>query len=376
MKIYRAVVVDNNDPSKTGKVQIKILGNHENTDNQKTLPWAEVMLPAPGLIGGIGFSSVIKNGTWVYCIREDESLDKYIILGVCVGVTEDEEIEGFKDPNGKYPLPETKGLSDFGHCSITTDSLHNGAENEETETSKGVGFKYTNTVSPSKYLDSSILRTSSGIMIELDDADEKIKITHPSGSTIEMLADGRIITVAQNEVILNCKNNVTWNILGDWNMNVDGNVKWNILGEWKSCVEKQVTFACHQNVKWGVDKSVSWLVNNSVNWEVKNDVDWKVYNSVSWDILNSVNWIIGNSVGWKVNNNVKWDINSTIDFSTDSGYNVKTPSSISFDSSSFNSKSSSGLLSGVNVITTSGKDLEKHIHGGVKGGSSTTTPPI
>lgn len=368
MKFYRAVVVDNNDPSKTGKVQIKILGNHENTDNQKTLPWAEVMLPAPGLIGGIGFSSVIKNGTWVYCIREDESLDKYIILGVCVGVTEDEEIEGFKDPNGKYPLPETKGLSDFGHCSITTDSLHNDAENEETETSKGVGFKYMNTVSPSKYLDSSILRTSSGIMIELDDADKKVKITHPSGSTIEMLADGKIVTVAQNEVILNCKNNVTWNILGDWNMNVDGNVKWDIKGTWKTGVDKLVEFVCHDDVKWGVDKSVSWLVDDSVNW--------KVHNSVYWDILNSVNWTIKNSVGWKVLNSVSWNISSTIDFNTSSGYSVTTPSNITFSSSAFNSTSSSGLLSGVNVITNSGKNLESHIHGGVRGGDSTTTPPI
>lgn len=376
MKIYRAVVVDNRDPSKTGKVQIKILGNHEKTDNQKTLPWAEVMLSAPGLIGGVGFSSVLKCGTWVYCIKEDDSLDKYIVLGVCTGITEDEEIEGFKDPNGKYPLEETKGLSDYGQCSITSSSLHNRADNETTETSKGVGFRYENTVSPSKYLESSVLRTSSGILIELDDADEKIKITHPSGSTIEMLSDGRIITVAQNDVTLNCKSNVDWNILGDWTMNVDGNVKWDIKGTWKTGVDKLVEFVCHENVKWGVDKSVSWLVDNSVNWEVKNEVDWKVYNSVSWDILNSVNWIIGNSVDWKVLNSVNWNILSTIDFNTLLGYSVTTPSNITFSSSLFNSTSSGGLLSGVNVITNSGKNFESHIHGGVRGGDSTTTPPI
>ena len=40
------------------------------------------------------FSSVLKCGTWVYCIKEDESLDKYIVLGVCTGITEDEEIDG------------------------------------------------------------------------------------------------------------------------------------------------------------------------------------------------------------------------------------------------------------------------------------------
>lgn len=372
MKIYRAVVVDNNDPSKTGKVQIKIYGNHENTTDQKTLPWAEVMLASPGLIGGIGFSSVLKCGTWVYCIREDDSLDRYLVLGVCTGISNDEEIEGFSDPNGKYPLEESKGVSDYGHCSI----VHNRAENDTTQTSKGVGFRYENSVSPNKYLESSILRTSSGILIELDDADEKIKITHPSGSTIEMLSDGRIITVAQNDVILNCKSNVQWNILGNWNLNVDGNVKFSVKGSWKTSVDKLVEFVCHDNVKWGVDKSVSWLVDNSVDWKVKKDVNWNVYNSVQWTIINSVKWDIGNSVNWKVNNNVKWDITSTIDFSTDSGYNVKTPSSISFDSSAFNSKSSSGLLSGVNVITATGKDFEKHIHGGVKGGSSTTTPPV
>ena len=55
MKIYRAVVINNNDISRRGMVQIKINGESDSSTDNENLSWAEVMLPSPGLIGGIGF---------------------------------------------------------------------------------------------------------------------------------------------------------------------------------------------------------------------------------------------------------------------------------------------------------------------------------
>jgi len=342
MKFYRAVVVDNNDPSKTGKVKIKIFGEHEKTNNQKTLPWAEVMLPSPGLIGGVGFSSVIKNGTWVYCIKEDDTEDRYVVLGVATGIVGDESIDGYKDPNGEFPLKGTEGVSDYGHCSITNDILNNEAKSETTKTSEGVGFQYTNTVSPTKYLTSSVFRTATGIMLEFDDGDKKLKITHPSGTTIELLSDGRIVTVAQNDVTLNCKKSVNWNILKDWNMFVDGDVNWKILGHWKTSIEKETEFTCNSTVDWKVIDDITWRAQKNVYWKVSSNVDWEVKNDVKWNIKNSVTWDVKNNVNWDISNNIDFNSNASITYKSTSDFKISSSSTFKADSISGSTVSSIG----------------------------------
>ena len=74
-KIYRGVVVDNKDPEKYGRVRVKLFGLNENEaiDN---LPWAEVVQPNGfGLIGGVGLSAVLKQGTWVFVVYNYPSVN-------------------------------------------------------------------------------------------------------------------------------------------------------------------------------------------------------------------------------------------------------------------------------------------------------------
>ena len=67
------VVEDRNDPSKMGRVKIRVLGFHT-ADKTKIstddLPWSQVMLPAgTHTMSGVGESRPgIEEGTWVICI--------------------------------------------------------------------------------------------------------------------------------------------------------------------------------------------------------------------------------------------------------------------------------------------------------------------
>lgn len=318
MDILYGVVVNNNDPSRTGKVKIKICGEHDETSDIETLPWAEVMQSASnGLIGGIGFSNVLKNGTWVYAVKLGNLDNRYLVIGTCTGIVGEETIKGFEDPNKQYPLSQTKGLSDFGHCSITDESLNNKALNDTTTTSNGTSFKYENTVTSDKYTEMSVFRTASGMMVELDDSESRMKITHPSGTTVTLNPDGTVNITSLKDMNVNVKGNANWNVKGDWNLNVDGKSTTKIKGDCNVCLDGEYKEVTLGNKRYQVSGNTSYVCNSSV--------DWTVDNSVQWDISNNIN------------------------FTSDSG-----------------------LIKGPNSITKKGVNLDKHVHGGVDRGRSDT----
>jgi hypothetical protein len=307
MKIYRAVVVDNNDPSKIGRVKIKILGSHEDTENESTLPWAEVIQPSPGVYQGIGFSSVIRVGSWVYCFKEDDSLEKYIVLGVCAGIPDDNQVPGFDYGS------ESKGVSDFGQCVAGVEAIKNRASGDETVTSNGTSFQYENTVTASKYTTSSVMRTASGIMMELDDEDERVKVTHPSGTTIEISKDGTLQITSLKDSVLNCKGDVKWNIKGNVEINVDGNLTTKIKGKTDLLLENEVKSIYNNNVKTLIDGDHETISRSNIIYTIGKNLD-------------------------------IW--------------------------------SDSGLISGPNCITKGGVNLDNHVHSGVDRGDSDTDKAI
>lgn len=317
MEVYYAVVINNNDPSKTGRVQIKICGEHDQTSDLSTLPWADVMQSATfGLVSGVGVSSVLKKGSWVYVIKLNNTEDRYLVLGVCTGISGEEQLDGFADPDKKYPLAGTEGLSDFGHCSVTDSVLNNKAQNDSDKTTHGVGFKYENTVTPNKYLDTTLYRSESGIMIEIDDKDERFKITHPLGNVVEINNDGITITSLKN-VVLNVKSDVTVNVKGNYNLNVDGDYNVDIKG--------------NSNTK--ITQNCKDVINGSKTIRVRGDTKF----------------LDNSSVFWNVDSSVAWNVGSNINFDC-------------YD----------GLIKSVNVITKQGVNLDKHVHSGVDRGRSDT----
>ena len=123
--LYRGVVEDNNHPDKNGKVRVRIFGIHteknENSGEEfefiasSELPWAEVMGGVLGPSSGIGMSSVILQGTWVWVILEGNDENKPIIIGTITGTKSASSIgvysggQGFVDPDENFPT-ETRLL--------------------------------------------------------------------------------------------------------------------------------------------------------------------------------------------------------------------------------------------------------------------------
>lgn len=293
MEVFYGVVVDNNDPSKTGRVKVKIRGEHNNTSDVDTLPWSEVMQSASnGLLNGVGFSKVLQVGTWVYLVKLSDTESRYLVIGTCTGLSEN--------------------TSDYGHCSIKDD-----IPKDTTQTTKGTSFEYESTVNSNKYTSSQIYRSESGLMVEFDDSETMLKITHPSGSVIELDSNGDITITSLNNTYINSRKDLYLNVKGDYHLNVDGNTFTDVKG----------------NSSVGIQGSVKESINGAKSYQIKGDIN-----------------CIGNSsISWNVSNNVLWNVSNNV-----------------------NINCSDGLVHNVNVITKQGVNLDKHVHGGVDRGRSDT----
>ena len=197
MKIYRGVVEDNKDPEKMGRVRVRIMGLHTDSSDSQTqnLWWCEVRgSTAFGLIGGIGGSSVLHQGTWVYLFLEDDNPNKAIVVGTVIGKVEASQGNGFKDPEGKFPKADRVGRSDV------------------------------NSLIDSKYTTNQVIETESGHIIELDDSpgDERIHIHHKTGTDFLIDKDGNIKVLGVKNLDYTLNENATVHIIGNCKVNIDG----------------------------------------------------------------------------------------------------------------------------------------------------------
>lgn len=325
LKFYRGIVVDNNDPEKYGRVRVKLFGlnDHEANDN---LPWAEVMQPTGiGLISGVGLSAILKQGTWVYVILEENNPEKPIVIGVSTGINELRS-DGFSDPDNTYPLPLTLGQSDFGQCNINDFSLENKGLTDTTITSHGVMFNYQTDISEDMYRDSWILRSEKGLVIEIDDLNSQLKITHPEGTYVVIDKEGSVKVSSQKNITLNAKKDLEFNVLGDFKVNVDGSLKWDIM--------KDFNLFCNQNLNWNINQNVNTNVGQNVTEIVQGNINVKSAN-----------------VYYKT-----------------SEYNISAVN-VKFSSQEFKSNTSrlsmssgTGLIKGSNIITQQRLNLSTHTH--------------
>lgn len=253
MELYRAVVEDNNDPDKIGRVKVRIHGIHteknSNSDEEFAkigvidLPWAEVMGSTSfGLVGGVGISSILKQGTWVWVVLEMGDKNRPIIVGTMSGINSEDSKEkakngiGFFDPSEIYPFVNRSKESDLNRLSRndkltepyydepsesiqSTDStdtkvsldttIHDKinqtlSEVTETDSDSGASPAFKEPLSTSdktEYPNSSILETSSGHVIELDDTtgNERVRVYHKTGSYIEIKPDGGFVQKSNGE---------------------------------------------------------------------------------------------------------------------------------------------------------------------------------
>lgn len=115
LSYFFGVVENRNDPTKQGRVQVRVIGYHPIQRVQddvsglptEDLPWYNVLLPITSAsISGVGFSPVGPvEGTHVYGHFLDKYKQSAIVLGTYAGNYSEmpDFNKGFSDPNGVYP---------------------------------------------------------------------------------------------------------------------------------------------------------------------------------------------------------------------------------------------------------------------------------
>ena len=203
MDLYRGIVVDNNHPDKNGKCRVKLFDFHpDNSDDfnkidVEGLPWAEVMGSVElGLNSGVGMSSVPRQGTMVWCTLEGDDPNRPIIMGTSTGVPTQHPADdktGFSDPDNQYPKSDRLGIPD-------THPLVQGADN---------------------YTELTVIETVAGHVIEVD---TRIKITHASGTIIEIESSGKTTVTCVNDIDVTATGNIGIHADGNLNLSANGDI--------------------------------------------------------------------------------------------------------------------------------------------------------
>jgi len=233
MKLMRGVVEDNKDPDKIGRVRVRIFGIHTKNNENSTkdfnfiktedLPWAEVMGGNQfGLIGGVGISSILKQGTWVWVILDHNNPNKPIVLGTVIGKNTEAPKDkynngiGFYDPDGDFPKEDRVDDSDIHPLLLEDEDKYRYLTVLETEsghlfeiddTPDEEKIKLTHIIGTSFTIDKDgiKLETESGHLFEIDDTpdEEKIKLTHITGTSFTIDKDGNIIFDVKGDLNIN-----------------------------------------------------------------------------------------------------------------------------------------------------------------------------
>lgn len=146
---YRGKVLDNDDPSKLGRIKVNVHGVFDGIDSSD-LPWA---VPAMPLFVGSGSDKgsfcVPDVDTYVWCFFESNDLYQPVYFASA--------------PTGVHGLPSER----------TTN-----------------------------YPNRRVLKTGAGIVVYIDDVGEEIKVSLPSGSSITMDSSGGITLEGSGDVII------------------------------------------------------------------------------------------------------------------------------------------------------------------------------
>lgn len=292
MILYRGVIEDNNDLEKIGRVKVRIHGIHpEDKTLVKTedLPWAEVMGGTSfGLVSGVGISSILRNGTWVWLMLEMNDPNKPVIMGTMLGINSEpvDTSTGFNDPNGEYPIESRSTESDINRLARVeklTDQYYDEADargynttvhdkiNQDQDVQSGITDGTTgadvsqteplSTNDASEYPNVNVLETHSGHVIELDDTagNERIRVYHRTGSYIEIKPDGSFV---QKSVGSDPNHFITTN---DLNIHIERGVKQYIEENWEEIINGNLLSNVKGNLKLHVEGNLDWVIGGNIN---------------------------------------------------------------------------------------------------------------
>ena len=207
---YRAVVEENNDPDKRGRVRVRIWGLHtEKITKSETegipsseLPWAEPCLPIhEGGVSGFGMFGVPLQGSHVMIFFESGNLDqpRYFASLPSFPTIKPDKTTGFNDPQGKYPKEERLNESDYHRLArgVTEDTLIDLKNRSKMRAIPIATGKPWNEPSlyGAIYPHNAVFATHGGVLMELDSTPgaARFHIYHPSNSYLEIGDGGQMI---------------------------------------------------------------------------------------------------------------------------------------------------------------------------------------
>ena len=207
---FQGVVEDRNDPSKLGRVRVRILGLH--TENKtliptEELPWAYPIQPIiSAAMNGIGYTPLGPvEGTWVVgFFRDGENCQEPVIMGTLGGIPQEAPNSriGFNDPFEKYPIsPEFLEEADTNRLArnekISETIVQAKIDNLDKDVPVALGadenWDEPNPFYSAEYPFNHVWQTESGHTFELDDTPtrERVRIQHgKSKNFIEMHPNG------------------------------------------------------------------------------------------------------------------------------------------------------------------------------------------
>jgi len=320
MKLYKAVVEDNKDPLESSRVRVRVFGVHTeknehsgvpfNFISSTDLPWSEVVGGTSfGLVGGIGISNILQQGTWVWVFFENDNPNKPVVIGTVCGQNKTRTAytggEGFNDVDEVYPFSARADETDINRLSTgknlnnsyrdtptsvynTSDTIHKQINDNVdvvsvTDTTSGADVSQTEPNSTSDlttYPNSSVLETPSGHVIEYDDtpSNERIRLFHTSGSYIEMKPDGTII----QKSVDNGTNSASQYIhMNDVNEHIAKSVKRYI----------------EQNVDEIIDGAVKRKIGATLDEHIVGDVNLTVDGNLTWNVTGSISIVGSDTIG-------------------------------------------------------------------------------
>lgn len=174
--MYRGIVIDNNDPLKSGRIRVRIYPMFEKVrDND--LPWAIVADPSMGGFANMGGANIPVVNAHVFCFFE----------------------------NGDFRFPV---------YFAGAPAIQNDTSDLPTE---ATGAKYPN---------NRVYKSKNGVVVEIDDSvgDTRYKITHPSGSSIELKNNGDVAIIVDNNQTITVTGTCTINATGTATVNSDADV--------------------------------------------------------------------------------------------------------------------------------------------------------
>lgn len=225
---WRGIVVDNNDPKKLGRIKARV---PEIYGDEIISDWSTPCAPYGGNLD-LGNFMVPEIGSGVWIEFEAGMIDRPIYVGVWWGERKDNPKDfANRLPDSANPKNEVPRLA----RGISDETVINDKKG------KDITFGAIPSIEPfvepqspyaGKYPDNKVIKTKSGITIELDDTQgkERIHIWHPKQTFIEIHPDGSVVVRTNGDKYEVVEGDYKLHVKGNFHTVVDGNKTTKILG--------------------------------------------------------------------------------------------------------------------------------------------------